>query len=120
MASHGLHLRPRDLAKLGQLMLDGGQWQGKQVVSPAWHDSSLTPRVDLTDGGAAQSYGYYRWIVPRAGAYAAWGSGSQSIFVVPSQRLVLVLLSMPDTDGDLLPVGSLDEFVELTQRLWQP
>lgn len=118
MAAHGLHLRPRDLAKIGQLMLDGGSWQRVPVISPAWHDLSTTNHVDPpTD--PSFGYGYYWWIVPEAGGYSTWGHGGQYAFVVPSQRLVFTLVSMPDTDPDQLHGGMLENFIDLTRPLWK-
>jgi CubicO group peptidase (beta-lactamase class C family) len=119
MAAHGLHLRLRDLAKIGQLMLDDGLWQGTPVVSTAWHDLSTAKQVDPTDEPRF-GYGYYWWIVPEAGGYSAWGHGGQYAFVIPSQHLVFALVSMPDTDPDELHGGMLNNFVDLTRPLWQP
>ncbi|HEX7505157.1 MAG TPA: serine hydrolase [Polyangia bacterium] len=117
MAAHGLHLRPRDLAKIGQLMLDGGSWKGAPVVSTAWHDLSTVSHVVPTDDPRF-GYGYYWWIVPEAGGYSTWGHGGQYAFVIPSQRLVFTLVSMPDTDPDELQGGMLENFVDLTRPLW--
>ena len=43
VAASGLRMRPRDLLKIGQLVLDGGRWQNKQVVSRAWIESRRAP-----------------------------------------------------------------------------
>ena len=56
LAASGLAMRPRDLAKLGQLVLDRGMWNGKQVISTAWIDASITPQIQ---GPQLYFYGYW-------------------------------------------------------------
>ncbi|MBN9090723.1 MAG: serine hydrolase [Reyranella sp.] len=93
-AGGGLRLRPRDMAKIGQLVLSGGRWNGRQVVSKAWIDASMTPRIDAT---GLYFYGYLWWLgrslhngreVRWAGAL---GRGGQSIRIVPELDLVVVV-----------------------------
>jgi CubicO group peptidase (beta-lactamase class C family) len=92
-AGGGLRLRPRDMAKIGQLVLAGGRWNDHQVVSKAWIDASMTPRLEATSGFF---YGYLWWLgrslatgreVHWAGAL---GRGGQSIRIVPELDLVVV------------------------------
>jgi CubicO group peptidase (beta-lactamase class C family) len=61
-ASGGLRLRPRDLAKLGQLVLDGGLWKGRRIVSADWI-KQMTARQSPRGWwfGFARSYGYLWW-----------------------------------------------------------
>ena len=117
MGPHGLHLRPRDLAKVGLMMADGGVWHGTPIIAAGWHDLSTTWKVD-PDGHPRLGYGYYWWTVPEAAGYSAWGHGGQYAFVIPGQRLVLVMISMPDPSGETLHGGVLEEFVDLTRPLW--
>ena len=93
-AGGGLRLRPRDMAKIGQLILAGGRWNDRQVVSKAWIDASMTPRMDAT---GLFFYGYLWWLgrsllngreVHWAGAL---GRGGQSIRIVPELDLVVVV-----------------------------
>lgn len=95
----GLKLRPADLARIGQLLLDGGRWEGEQVVPPDWVRESTTQQVDTTSRrnqeNASGEFGY-QWWVTRADdepAYVAWGGGGQLLEVVPSLSLVVVVAS---------------------------
>jgi CubicO group peptidase (beta-lactamase class C family) len=93
-AGGGLHLRPRDMAKLGQLVLAGGRWNDRQVVSKAWIETSTSFKLKATDN---QSYGYLWWL-GRArlnGRVVNWigalGRGGQSIRIVREADLVVVV-----------------------------
>jgi len=88
----GLFLRPRDAAKLGQLVLRRGEWDGHEVVSSQWIDAmtSVQSRDDVTDYG-------FQWFLPRlvAGdhevpAAAMGGYGGQFVHVVPALDVVAV------------------------------
>jgi CubicO group peptidase (beta-lactamase class C family) len=95
MAYTGLRLCPRDMAKLGRLVLNHGQWQGKQIVPAAWIDASLLPRLDT--GFDHLQYGFFWWTgsVTWQGRNlhwaAAFGNGGQRIFVVPDLDLCVVV-----------------------------
>ena len=93
-AGGGLRLRPRDMAKIGQLVLAGGHWNDRQIVSKAWIDASTSLKIKATDG---MDYGYLWWLgrsrrnereVHWAGAL---GRGGQSIRIVPELDLVVVV-----------------------------
>jgi CubicO group peptidase (beta-lactamase class C family) len=88
----GLRLRPRDMAKIGYMMLKNGNWKGKQIVSQKWAQESTKAQV------SAGLYGYgYQWWRGKTIAndqiidgYWAWGLGGQFIFVFPAMDLVVV------------------------------
>jgi CubicO group peptidase (beta-lactamase class C family) len=95
-AGGGLRLRPRDMAKIGQLVLAGGRWNNRQVVSKAWIDASMTPRLEATTGSGGFFYGYLWWLGRSLfkGREVHWaaalGRGGQSIRIVPELDLVVV------------------------------
>lgn len=91
----GLDLRPRDLARFGQLFLQRGASGGRQIVPADWVDLSTAARFDWRfELGALEgiSYGYLWWVVPGASGplHFAWGHGGQYVVVVPGRRLVVV------------------------------
>jgi CubicO group peptidase (beta-lactamase class C family) len=92
-AGAGLRLRPRDMAKLGQLLLTDGQWNGKQVVPKGWAAESTKPRIKAFE----LFYGYQWWLgrtflkdrnLPWT---AGFGYGGQRLFVQPDLDLVVAV-----------------------------
>ena len=96
----GLYLRPRDMAKYGQLYLDGGVWQGRRLLSEEWIRESWGRygRLGPLDRNGHQ-YGYLWWhhqypVGDRVvETIEARGNGGQYIFVVPSLDMVVVITS---------------------------
>ncbi|MCC8959872.1 serine hydrolase [Bradyrhizobium sp. Pear77] len=93
-AGGGLRLRPRDMAKIGQLVLAGGRWDGRQIVPKAWIETSTESKLKATEH---QSYGYLWWLgqTRLTGRMFNWvgalGRGGQSIRIVPELDLVVVV-----------------------------
>jgi CubicO group peptidase (beta-lactamase class C family) len=93
-AGGGLRLRPRDMAKIGQLVLAGGRWNDRQIVSKAWIETSTAPKLKATDN---QSYGYLWWLgrsrfnKGEVHWVGALGRGGQAIRIVPELDLVVVV-----------------------------
>ncbi|CUR54119.1 hypothetical protein NOCA2120152 [metagenome] len=87
-----LKLRPGDMVALGQMILDGGTWDGDQVVPRAWVEEATSAQVDVDD---TTSYGYLWWRIDVAGrdAVAALGYGGQTVVVVPDLDLVAVTVT---------------------------
>ena len=94
MTGGGLELRSRDLLKLGQLYLDRGRWQGRQVISESWVRRSVSPHANAREDA---DYGYLWWLqtfhvggrsVPTYGMY---GTGGNKVYVLPEQGAVVVV-----------------------------
>ncbi len=88
-------LTPRHMLTFGNLYLNAGRWEGKQVVPASWIAQSLVPRTKSRWSG--RDYGYGWWIrrVDGRQIFYAWGYGGQYIFVVPSLQMVMVTTSSP-------------------------
>lgn len=118
LGAHGLWIRARDLAKIGQLVLNKGRWEGVRIVSEDWIRTSTRTHVmpgpdDPVTSGFG--YGYYWWVVPELNGPVAWGHGGQYIVVLPDADMVVVLTALPDADND---VGKpLKEFLPTINQL---
>ncbi len=90
----GLHMSPRDLALIGQFCLQGGWWDGNQVVSDGWIKKATSRRVapELTE---SPNYGYYWWIDDANKAFFGKGEGGQYLYIVPDKNLVIVHTANP-------------------------
>ena len=91
-----IHLRPRDMLKMGVLFAQDGGWHGKQVISSAWVRASLAEQSHVDN----VSYGYFWWrpwlqVASSSGfqhvdLVAAQGNGGQKIYIAPEYKLVAV------------------------------
>lgn len=90
----GLNLRPRDMAKIGQLMLNKGQWNGVQIISPEWVAESTLAHTTAMLG---VRYGYQWWrenqaiLLESVETYFAAGYGGQLISVYPDQNMIVIV-----------------------------
>jgi CubicO group peptidase (beta-lactamase class C family) len=94
MTGGGLQLRSRDLLKLGQLYLNNGRWQGRQVISEAWVHRSVSAHANARED---TNYGYLWWLQTfqvdgRAiSTYGMYGAGGNKVYVLPAQGVVVVV-----------------------------
>ena len=116
----GLAMRPRDMAKIGCLFLNGGRWQGKQIVSEKWVEVSTKPQIgtgQLPAWSLADGYGYQWWLgsFPVRGqfveSYNARGRGGQFIIVFPTLQLVAVLTGWNENELVRQPLDMLQRYI---------
>jgi CubicO group peptidase (beta-lactamase class C family) len=115
-AASGLRLRPRDMAKIGQLVLDKGVWNGRRIVSEAWIEESTKARFE---GWYPHHYGYQWWVSEsqigerKIAWIAGWGLGGQRIYIVPDHDLVLVITAglYASDSQDSVVLDILDNYV---------
>ncbi|MDB5283647.1 MAG: serine hydrolase [Bacteroidota bacterium] len=77
----------RDIAKVGQLYLQKGSWNGRQIVPAEWIKASLAP---MEDTSLKFAYNYNWWLYPQRKFFAAIGKDGQFIYVMPDKKLVIV------------------------------
>jgi CubicO group peptidase (beta-lactamase class C family) len=94
----GLRLRPRDAAKIGQLVLNKGKWNDRQVVSAEWIAESIEPRFQAVGMFGGLFYYGYQWWIGRTladGKEVTWtaghGLGGQRLVIVPDYDLVIMV-----------------------------
>ena len=104
--AYHMYLSTRDMAKLGQLMLNGGEWNGEPLISKSWIEqttSTVTPFETMVErygpadpSGIHMSYGYMWWLIDNyqqkeayKGAYSAIGYGGQYITIFPALEIVI-------------------------------
>jgi CubicO group peptidase (beta-lactamase class C family) len=121
-ASYGLRLRPRDMAKIGELVLRNGIWDGRRIVSESWiADSSEGRPAAPFPTDWTPLYGYQWWIGDSSigGSKLSWilagGLGGQRIYIVPAYDLVVAiaagLYAAPFERQDEIVKGIFDRYV---------
>jgi CubicO group peptidase (beta-lactamase class C family) len=125
---NNLSLIPLDMAKLGQLYLDGGRYKNRQIIPKWWIDASTRPNYL---GGEHEEYGYYGYLwysrPRRETAFVAVGYGGQYIYVSPQLNTIVVVTSTLESKGkqwekklfDYLQKGILGSIQPGRQQLMQ-
>lgn len=115
----GLRLRPMDMAKVGQLYLQNGEWNGRRIFGPDFRELAWSPGVN-------KSYALHWWVgtAPEAqGAsyMAAIGFKGQRIWVFPTLRIVAVLTSsLPGSEERIVAGSIIRALVEATDKAIGP
>ena len=96
----GLNVVLRDMARFGNIYLNNGFWNGRQIISPEWIRASITPdaprlRLVESDGsGVNMGYGYQWWVPDgEEGDFLAMGIYGQAVYVNPRRGVVVAKTS---------------------------
>jgi CubicO group peptidase (beta-lactamase class C family) len=116
IAASGLRVTPRDLARIGVMMIKGGMWDDRRVAPAQWIEHSTTPLVDIDE---IRQYGYHwylgkfaftvargpRWDRSRLERFwSAIGNGGQRLFIFPGLDLVVAITAGNyDTEDQWVP-----------------
>lgn len=96
-AASGLRLRPRDVAKIGQLVLQRGRWGEQQLVPATWIEEATATHAQTAD--PFLRYGYQWWLGgsnfgdTQTPWVAAFGKGGQRLFILPDLDLVVIVIA---------------------------
>lgn len=85
----GMFITIEDMAKLGQLCLNLGRWNGRQLVPEDWIKEMTKCRIDSKDGNGMYGYGYQVWMGKRPGSFIFNGMFGQIVYVIPDLDVVL-------------------------------
>lgn len=91
---YGLCMSAGDMARLGLMCKNGGEWNGRRIVSSSWIKEMTTPRAVESSAFRGMSYGYLWWIIhPERSIYAAIGNSGNVIYVNPEKDIVVAVSS---------------------------
>ncbi len=111
-AASGLRMNIHDLAKIGQMMMNGGKWEGKQAVPESWVRESITPQAEPEPG---IRYGLFWWLAGEGDPpywAAGFGNGGQRLFFNQGSDLIVVVFAgnYNQSDAWKLPVRIITDF----------
>lgn len=105
----GMYMLPEDQLKLAQLLLDGGMWEGKRLLSAEWIDMAVQPHSPAPDRMGSYDYGFHIWVGRKQRIWLLNGMFGQNAFVYPDQQLVIVT-SAANSEG--FQQGAMFEIIE--------
>jgi CubicO group peptidase (beta-lactamase class C family) len=97
LGGFGIETTPRELGKIALCVVNHGIYNHQQIVPAEWITEMTAPRVETPHGF---SFGYYWWVDTARDIYFMWGHGGQFAFIVPGEELLVVMSSIPNTQGD--------------------
>ncbi|MCL1858797.1 MAG: beta-lactamase family protein [Oscillospiraceae bacterium] len=98
----GLNIKTEDIAKFGQLYLQKGNWNGKQLIPESWIEEATSKHINNADNNAntsidwSQGYGYQFWMCKPDKIYRGDGAYGQYCVVMPNENAVIAITSNVD------------------------
>jgi len=116
MGGFGILTTPRELAKIGQLVLNDGMWKGKQIVSSAWINEMTSSKISADETEEENiTFGYFWWKDTGRDILMMRGHGGQFVFINKAKNLIVVITSEPNTQDDFQL--SLDQGLSIYDRI---
>jgi len=100
LGAFGILTTPREMAKIGQLVMNNGQWNGAQIVNSAWINEMIDEKVSSDETNETNiTFGYYWWGDSNRNISFMRGHGGQYVFINKTKNLMVVITSEPNTQG---------------------
>ncbi len=117
MGCFGIMATPREMARIGHLVLNKGYWNGQQIVSSAWIEEMTSLKVPAEKvNNHGNSFGYLWWVDESRGMVFMAGHGGQHVFIKPAKNLVIVTTA--DKTDDYGNFGfTLDKAMDIIDRI---
>ncbi len=120
--ARGIYISATEMAKFGQLFLNKGEWNGREILPEVWIKEATSPQIGKFIPGDNTPYGFNWWtsgVFPDApeGTFAARGFNNNICLVIPEKNLVVVRLGL---DGNV-DNEKWNRFIQLLMEVdWQP
>jgi len=105
----GMYMRPEDMAKIGQMMLQKGIWNGGRIISEEWLSMMTAPQAPIEPQFGSYGYGFQTWMTKRPGGFMFNGLFSQNIIVYPDLEMVIATTA---GSNNVMSNGKLNELLE--------
>ena len=89
----GLYIKPLDMMKIGQMMMDGGVWQGKRILSEKYVRAATTKRIDVPAGAGDYDYGFQIWTARDYNGFLFNGMFGQNMFCFNDSGIIVCVNS---------------------------
>jgi len=101
MGGYGIKTTPRELGKIGQLILNDGMWGSERIVSSEWIEDMTSVNVPINETGNPDfAFGYQWWKDTKRNINFMWGRGGQLVFINKDKNLIVVITGEANTSGD--------------------
>jgi len=99
MGAFGISSTPREMAKIGHLVLNKGYWNEEQIVNSAWLEEMTSTKVSIEKTKSwGKSFGYQWWVDDNRRVFFMGGKGGQYVFIKPSKNLIMVTTADPNDE----------------------
>lgn len=98
-----IRMHPHDMAKIGYLFLNQGNWNGRQILPGKWVKNAVKKQINVPENVLGYGYGWWTFPEEYQGMYAARGRGGQEIIVWPKYNMVLIVTGGGVDIGELSP-----------------